>query len=964
MEAALKSTGPFAVVCAHQSQATGIRQYLADRNGGCLGVEFMSPAGLRRLFIDVATNAPEPVSDDLGKLLLAAMAETRTDDPTYRAIARGPDDLFTAIDLLIRSGHPPDAIPIPSARRLASDFINHLEDRGCATASMMDRWISKQPASDRFEALLIFGFDGSHWQHRPLLAHAARSSRSSTVCLLQPQVRSEGPDQLWINTWSQLGTETSLIDDDETTRPFSPLVERMEFGQSPEPEAETTASYLGGRDIGREADAIVEQTREWLGRPDVETIGILVPPRSLVLNEIRVRLRREELPHFDGIEQGAPVQPAFDRWHLWLDFVEDPKLPRLIAFIDSLTFVDPPDSEANTIDKQTLRDELVRAFKQVHVDDLAVIAATMDNSRSTSARSSAEWIRELPLHANAATPSAHLEQIEAAMRFAGMEAEIPTFRSATSAVAKSHDVPVSIRPFVQWLRSLPIATNRHRPTGTSHPFARVQLLPYNQAWGRTWSHLIFTGMNQHDWPPRDFESAFLKDSLVQQLNQQTIVPGPEGEGGEVVKPDHALIPTMQHRHAVQYSQWTGLLSSVGKEVAIAFARVDETRPDRHLIPSEYLTRLYHSDTGQVLNDEAIDQIVRSTGQRFGSANISSDTQRNPDVRQTGIAHTDRRCPATPFNEFLFGLKATPDPPLRLSCRAWEDAIRDPAPVWLKHVLNVEPLDRPFEESAVQQWRGIMVHRWLAKALVNNAEPGEFLQRFAGMESARAGYFDAADSTWTQMQKIFAAASREVPTWLRSLWLEARLTGAQTLEQLDLSDSFPFIATEFTLPGESVMIDFGGSGKLPVHGRLDLLMAENDAENFAGIGTAWIIDFKTGRNTSKVRADKLEESSGVQILLYGLALRKLGAENVRTSLVGPNLAPTDSFDVAATRTAQRIWKRVCEMQRTGVFGMRGALREEFTFSTRMPMATLPIDPDVLEAKSRLSLEPRIKNSDAG
>ena len=45
-----------------------------------------------------------------------------------------------------------------------------------------------------------------------------------------------------------------------------------------------------------------------------------------------------------------------------------------------------------------------------------------------------------------------------------------------------------------------------------------------------------------------------------------------------------------------------------------------------------------------------------------------------------------------------------------------------------------------------------------------------------------------------------------------------------------------------------------------------------------------------------------------------------------------------------------------MQETGVFGMRGLVHSDFGFSRAYPLATLPIDPDLLQEKWTLTHPP--------
>ena len=49
----------------------------------------------------------------------------------------------------------------------------------------------------------------------------------------------------------------------------------------------------------------------------------------------------------------------------------------------------------------------------------------------------------------------------------------------------------------------------------------------------------------------------------------------------------------------------------------------------------------------------------------------------------------------------------------------------------------------------------------------------------------------------------------------------------------------------------------------------------------------------------------------------------------------------------------LWRGLLRMQETGVFGMRGALRDEFGFGQDYPLATLAIDEDILAEKWALT-----------
>jgi hypothetical protein len=150
----------------------------------------------------------------------------------------------------------------------------------------------------------------------------------------------------------------------------------------------------------------------------------------------------------------------------------------------------------------------------------------------------------------------------------------------------------------------------------------------------------------------------------------------------------------------------------------------------------------------------------------------------------------------------------------------------------------------------------------------------------------------------------------------------------------------------------------------LRGRIDLILAKAapTANRFEKI-PLWVIDYKTGKRSSlrssqwKSAEDirqgviaKLLKGDGVQVALYALALHQLGAEDIGISLLARGLdlaAPQLTLQEIAAH--EQIWRELADMQRTGVFGMRGFIRSEFGFTGDYPLATLPVDYDLLETK---------------
>src|SRR5262249_48361831 len=120
---------------------------------------------------------------------------------------------------------------------------------------------------------------------------------------------------------------------------------------------------------------------------------------------------------------------------------------------------------------------------------------------------------------------------------------------------------------------------------------------------------------------------------------------------------------------------------------------------------------------------------------------------------------------------------------------------------------------------------------------------------------------------------------------------------------------------------------------------------------------WIVDYKTGvagalRSQPKSLRKQLTEGNGVQICIYALALRQLGWGEIYLSLLSreTDLA-APQLSIADIALQDGIWKELARMEETGIFGMLGEIRSEFTFTGVYPVATLAVDKDFLRDKWR-------------
>jgi hypothetical protein len=328
------------------------------------------------------------------------------------------------------------------------------------------------------------------------------------------------------------------------------------------------------------------------------------------------------------------------------------------------------------------------------------------------------------------------------------------------------------------------------------------------------------------------------------------------------------------------------------------------------------------------------------------------------IDQTRIAYEARRTAEVPFGEYEFALREPIDREITLAATEWQRVVKTPALVWLEKYLGVEN-----QEPNLNQWNaatGTWVHDWLAE-IAASEEKNTFVDFPTGNEMCDriAG---AADRFRKAIVDLCAGAGRPVPDWWSSGWSNALALADFLASKLAELDGWPRMAAEWRLESPQ-LLSLNGGNKLRVRGRIDLILAQtqpNDSQLTRA--DVWIVDYKTGSQkpltppgrTPEARAanlrKKLVRGDAIQLGLYGLAARELGATEIhlsilslRTELDRPQLAMAD---LAADSD---FWTELYRMQETGIFGLRGLIRNEFGFNPDYPLATLPIDKEFLDEK---------------
>jgi hypothetical protein len=943
-----------AVLVPHRADAYHLKSLALTNHIGLWNVRFLTPSELRKQIAHHLGLAPQiPLREHL-RLLLATAAERVAEaarTPAATSVAAAPDQLLKAIDMIGQSGWD-FAIAGPGhLQPIVAEFRRLLDSAGFQMLHDTDRAAlsAARRAEPLFHDAFVIGFHALHWPLWPLLETGVRLAENAVVCLTDPRFEAESLDATWIGTWEetfggaeQIETESSASPLTEALRLPDSVAARNQRASNPVEEIE----FLVGLDTTDHAQAIAARAIQYLSDPACERLGLLFPAAGALSRRVAELLAQARIAHDDGLAYQAPgpLENGTD-WEAWQSLQENPRVPVLLQFLRARG--DKPFGELS-FDNAVW--ELQRAFQELLIDDLGVLAEFLARNPRDQSRLLSEALRTLPLLPERGTIGEFFEQTDTIFRTCGWKERAEALQRFLPDWRHSSDLVVSRRTWLRWLRETLVSWQARRPERGSHPYSRVHLLPYAQADSQAWTHLIVAGLNEGQWPPPLDEGGFLGEEEIAALNQQVrklntkaSVQGSQGEGHVAVQSGRALCLGPVERRALVERQFLNTLESAAVAITATMQLHDEAAPERPLSPSEFFTRLHFCARGRAVSQGTLSLLQKETARWVGTTKLWPQPAPDPAaVRQTRLAFDARRESGRPFGEYEFALRTAPPRALRLSATQWENALVTPAQVFLSAILGVEAADRD-EETPWALAHGVWVHRWLS-AFTAGTEPG-LLAPMPAPTDWQNRVQDAARKFRDRAAAALSAQRRPVPDWWQSAWQQAESAASDLTAITSAVQGRTHAATEWKI--ENIPLPIEG-GTLFVRGRIDLLLSNENA-----LTDVWLVDYKTG-NRKALKLSELAAGKGLQLALYALALRAGGAKEVGLSLVAAGTTlDTPQVEIAELDSLSDLWRGLLRMQETGVFGMVGALRDEFGFGSDYPLATLAIDEEILAEKWALT-----------
>ncbi|MGH8102736.1 MAG: hypothetical protein ACREIW_15680, partial [Chthoniobacterales bacterium] len=412
------------------------------------------------------------------------------------------------------------------------------------------------------------------------------------------------------------------------------------------------------------------------------------------------------VPHNDAVGHFAPGPFEDGAWNAWLALQENHRLAPLLRFLKAL-----PSREDlfGGLSIQKMEARLRRIYSEILIDDVAVLreycTRRADDPELTQIAASLAGIEFLRAKASLvrflAETKAIFTQLKWKERWLEVERLGHDWRGAVH-----NEFPRAV--YLRWLKEILDSFTRARMAEGDHPYSRVQLLSYADGEGQEWSHLIFAGLNQGEWPRAHGDSGFLRDEDVAKWNQRATRQGKQGEGHRTATEGKTLLLGTQEQRQIAVRQFFSGLELASHGVAFTANLLQGSAPERFWNPSELLSQVYFATRKAVLSQQTMQQLRKQTRAWLDRQSIfDAGVQSSPDIRRTRVAYDARRRPDQPSGEYDFALREAIDREITLRATEWDKITKQPALIWLRAFLGVENPARDFNQWAAAT--GVWVH---------------------------------------------------------------------------------------------------------------------------------------------------------------------------------------------------------------------------------------------------------------
>lgn len=975
------------MVTASNGQANWIKRRLLQANVSLFGVQFLEARTLRRELCQRYALPTQAFGQETLEFLLRLRALSAAADgsPRAAAVARHPGTCLAALDDYAAAGWLDE--PGMLDEILPDDLGGWLADLRSlgAWTPEIDRQLLLQaaasgpPTASGPLSVCFFGWDAGEWPHLNLLTAAIRAAESAFVFTPSPRGTSEGIQQSWLEACEEAcGTSFETCDSSDFVSGQALLAGRLEGNDlaAPADDAPPPPELLTGVDGEDTAALVCDFVARWFsGHPEgppedsdpQPRLAILAPARSASSVEVVRTLTAAGISVEDELGEIAEPPLAVQIQLAILDYHQDRGgLNGVLTLVELLNqhaaACKPPAGvllrEVFPLDPVEVRRTLHGAFAEVQHHDVRVLGDSAAFTRGTAGPALRRFIDHLE-----SWPET-LPWQEALRRWCRcleglaitMEAMEPLWSNLPRLQVPD---PVPAEAFFHYLSTVLVGASARRAPDAAHRFARVVVTTLEGAVGQIWGGLVLLDSNEGAWPLYPPENPFFDDAVRARFNVRRTEW--ESEPG-TPRPGHLL--TSADRAQLEHFRFLEALENCTGPLAFASLSRHPSEANREMYPNEWLLRCLVESNHGAENADLLECWRRT---------IRPSVRRSPRLPATATTHlrevhTRRRDPAVPFDDYFFNFQSLTGPDELPWAEPWSAADLDtawnqPATFAMSQVFGAEPWrDKGRSLTRGESWVvGRLVHRWLQTALGLTKEP----RRIRAEDWSRAlasGLSNAHAATAAALRVSLAKAHRlpapdaPLPLWWQGVLRKAAWSTYRCLESLAETAAVDEQSEHFLCLNQSFQAELATHhGPLRLQARCDLMLL--DRKELAG-AACQLIDIRTGAPppTGALTPNQVQSGRNLSLATLLFMARAAGSDPARTQVgvVHPDSSNPALVDDGSVPMLQPLLEALARQQHTLAFGQKGAITGENGHGPveNLPLATTPVDPDILAAKASL------------
>jgi hypothetical protein len=881
-------------------QANWIRRMALSHGKPLLGIQFYDRRTLRqhlcRLF---GLPSPSFGRETLQFLLAAIAGHDESEHTATRSLLEAIDALggsgwldHYGLDTAFKTLGVPERLQ-PAVRKLASS--GHWSPR-------VDSILLERVKPEDELSLGVFGLDAESFHDLNLVLAAAKRATQSDFWIAQP-LGKEGLTFRWITTLEQkLNAGAMVCPTGSARRPYETFLAHWQGGG--ERNIDPPRILVANR-WHDQAEGIVEQVAKALA-DGTQSVLVVVPDNSGTGPAVVDRIVSRGIAVADEIRARRLLSPVSEVPILIARFLAEDRPPEcFLRILKNLLRASGEYQDFRAAFLQSFEDRQVRSF------------TALINERH---RQRFAWLRDLE-SALESWP-AEADWIEFQQRWEALllrlttiakryEAELAQVSFSTTDIDPPwHEIGnflrgcrVSSELFLRFAAQLLAAQSRQPHPGSHHRYANVVVTTAAKAHGTSWDHVILADAISDGWPLAPMPNPLLNDEEKSRF-----------------RPDGFVLLTSAEQRQIQEERFLQLAYH---------ARA-------HLL----ITRYEQDERGVeiVANDLATfaEEFLKTKVTRFHSAPLLFRDQPAHDFSAICVNRVD---PAKPFDEYFLNFNGVDLPRQAWHPSELEAVVKTPGTFAFKLMFNCRrEIDRGFIRSAPMTI-GRVAHRLLQQAF---GQKGEFQAFQRPGQWSRA---EACAALRNQMQFAFQKMRAEKLAWGADLWWETILDKALSFASRMLEGVSEYFRPNLWYQSEGTWTGTYQSpaGELELEGRTDLILSDHDRLDAAALR---VCDFKTSRQPQSFNP---ETGDGLQFLGYRLLARANGARQTEIMIVRPDDIRTLKFP--PDEELATLIGLLARLQRERTFGRRPSAKWEACEA--LPIATLPIDADILEQKFALT-----------